>query len=144
MIRAISPPITRSTRSISNPPIYPRRSTRSRGPIFRSSCRRRPACRSIPRSPSRKEFSSAARGFFTTPPGGGGGRVLHGVAAGRRFKKGIWKNGRAGQAVHPPPRWGGGEGGGACNKIEGTCKQFTCALTPSPTLPRKRGRERTE
>src|SRR5215831_18258880 len=38
--------------------------------------------------------------------------------------------------------------GGACNKIEGACKRIQRihmhTLTPSPTLPRKRGREQTE
>src|SRR6266545_3248452 len=34
---------------------------------------------------------------------------------------------------------------GACNKIEGRCKNIHVrTLTPSPTLPRKRGREQTE
>jgi hypothetical protein len=34
---------------------------------------------------------------------------------------------------------------GACNKIYSACtKIHVRALTPSPTLPRKRGREQTE
>jgi hypothetical protein len=34
---------------------------------------------------------------------------------------------------------------GACNKIEERCKNiYVRTLTPSPTLPRKRGREHTE
>src|SRR6516162_10214495 len=36
----------------------------------------------------------------------------------------------------PPPPAGEGQGGGT--------QQDSCKLTPSPTLPRKRGRERTE
>ena len=43
------------------PSTSPPRSTRSRDRIFRSWCRRRPACRSMPPSPSRNAFSSAAR-----------------------------------------------------------------------------------
>jgi hypothetical protein len=50
----------------------------------------------------------------------------------------------AAPAVHSLPRLRGRDREGACNKIEGTSKQFTCALAPPPTLPRKRGRERTE
>jgi hypothetical protein len=34
---------------------------------------------------------------------------------------------------------------GACNKIDASCKKIHAqTLTPSPTLPRKRGREQTE
>src|SRR5262249_60901536 len=49
------------------------------------------------------------------------------------------------RAVHPPPGGGGGGGGGPCNKIDGACKRIHMhTLTPSPTLPRKPGREQTE
>ena len=41
---------------------------RSRGLICRWSCRRPPACRSIPRSPSKSASSSAARGCSTPVP----------------------------------------------------------------------------
>ena len=33
---------------------------------------------------------------------------------------------------------------GACKNIEAACKESCARLTPSPTLPRKRGREQTE
>src|SRR5262245_8446401 len=42
-----------------------------------------------------------------------------------------------GAPASPPPLGGEGQGGG-------TQKDRACACTPSPTLPRKRGRERTE
>src|SRR5215831_5899512 len=42
----------------------------------------------------------------------------------------------AGATGSPPPPAGEGQGGGT--------QEDWCRLTPSPTLPRKRGRERTE
>src|SRR5262249_59921889 len=46
----------------------------------------------------------------------------------------------------PPARRGGGRaGGGRCSKIDRACKKIHMrTLTPSPPLPRKRGREQTE
>src|SRR5262249_60940982 len=51
----------------------------------------------------------------------------------------------AARARVPPPGGGGGEGEGPCSKIEGACKKIHMrTLTPSPPLPRERGREQTE
>src|SRR5262245_1709444 len=51
----------------------------------------------------------------------------------------------AAYSVHFLPRLRGRDREGACNKIEGRCKNIHVrTLTPSPTLPRKRGREHTE
>ena len=63
-IRAISPPTTRSTPSISNRSTCPRRSPRWKRPICRWSSRKRPACRSIRPSPSRRRSCNAADGLF--------------------------------------------------------------------------------
>jgi hypothetical protein len=51
----------------------------------------------------------------------------------------------AAHSVHSLPRLRGRDREGACNKMEGACKTFHVhKLTPSPTLPRLRGREQTE
>jgi len=47
--------------------------------------------------------------------------------------------------VQALPRSRGREREGACNKINSPCtKIHVRTLTPSPTLPRKQGREQTE
>src|SRR5262249_53480151 len=46
-------------------------------------------------------------------------------------------------SVHPLPRLRGRDRKGACDKIEATCKKVM-TLTPSPTLPRKRGGGQTQ
>ena len=51
----------------------------------------------------------------------------------------------AAHSVHSLPRLRGRDREGACNKMEGGVKTFHVhKLTPSTTLPRKRGREQTE
>jgi len=55
------------------------------------------------------------------------------------------KHNDAGRSVRPLPRKRGRDREGACNKIKSTCiKIHMCKPTPSPALPRKRGREQTE
>jgi len=47
--------------------------------------------------------------------------------------------------VHSLPRLRGRDREGVCNKIHSICtKIYVHTLTPSPTLPRKRGRGQTE
>src|SRR5262249_61755143 len=52
----------------------------------------------------------------------------------------VLEAGSAAWSVLPSPRWGGGEGGGACNKIERTWgKIHVHTLTPSPNPPPQAG-----
>jgi len=49
------------------------------------------------------------------------------------------------RSVHSLPRKRGRDREGACSNIEAACKRIHVReLTPSPPLPRKRGREQTE
>jgi hypothetical protein len=53
--------------------------------------------------------------------------------------------GDAASSVHPLPRLRGRDREGACNKTRVAYKAIhERTFTPSPTLPRKRGREQTE
>src|SRR5262245_54614156 len=54
----------------------------------------------------------------------------------RRTPLGVDGEPLGGTTATPPPDGGGAEGGGT--------RQDSCKLTPSPTLPRARGRGRTE